>query len=316
MSSIIGISIFLAVFLLVLSLYFMREDRKLRAKRKLLLRLLPKTEPGALRNLTDGRMAGVFERNVGRFVDLYPLTRLLEEADVSISAGRLLLSCAALGLGGFLLAGFAFGGFLAMAPALVLGSAAPIGYLLVRRTRRETALVSQLPDAVETISRGLRAGQGLDAALREVTRSFSGPVGTELRRIHEEMAMGLSFEAAVRGFERRFHRVTDVRIFCAALLIQRETGGNLTMILDKIAHTIRERFVFHRRVRALSAEGRLSAIILGALPIFFCLITWMVRPEYVHMLLLHPTGKKMILTALALEAVGFAVMFRLVRVRA
>ena len=128
--------------------------------------------------------------------------------------------------------------------------------------------------------------------------------------------MGLSFEAAIRGFQRRFHRITDVRMLCAALLIQRETGGNLTTILDSIAHTIRQRFTFHRQVRALSAEGRLSAIILGVLPIVFCTITWLVRPEYVRMLFTHPTGKKAILLALVLEAVGFALMFRLARVKA
>ena len=94
------------------------------------------------------------------------------------------------------------------------------------------------------ILRALRAGQGLDAALNEVARTFPPPIGSELGRVYEEMAMGVSFEQAIRGFEARFHRSSDVKILCAALLIQRETGGNLTTILDNMVHTIRQRLTF------------------------------------------------------------------------
>jgi tight adherence protein B len=264
----------------------------------------------------DSRTEGAFEKLLGRFVDLRPLIRLLEDADVLISVGRLLVYCTAIGLGAFLLAGVALGSVIAMILALISGMAAPVGYLTFRRNKRETALVSQLPDAVDMISRGLRAGQGLDAALQEVARSFPAPVGTELKRIYEEMTMGMSFESAVRGFEMRFHRVTDVRMLCAALLIQRETGGNLTTILDNIAHTIRERFTFFRQVRALSAEGRLSATILGSLPILFCIIIWIVRPEHIRLLFTDPAGKKLIMLVIVLELAGFLVMFRLAKVKA
>jgi tight adherence protein B len=313
---VIGTVIFLAVFLLVLAVYFIGEDRREREKRRILVRLLPKDGGGRSRNRIERRLDGAFERYLARYIDLRPLARLLDEADVEIPVGRLLFFSAAFGIGGFLLAAVLFGSLLGMAAALAVGLLAPVGYLYIRRQRRETALVSQLPDAVDMISRGLRAGQGLDAALMEVAHTFPEPAGSELKRIYEEMTMGLSFEAAVRSFEQRFTRVADVKMLCAALLIQRETGGNLTTILDNIAHTIRERFTFYRQVRALSAEGRLSAIILGCLPVAFGLITWVLRPDYVYMLFTHPTGKQALLVALVLEAFGFALMFRLAKVEA
>ena len=311
----IGVIIFFTSFFLVMSLYLLFEDSKARQKRKLLIRLMPGMETGTPKVIADRFMEGAFEKSVGWFVDLSPLMRLIEEADAAISVGRLLTYCLAFGLGALLLVVFTLGGVLTPILALAAGAAAPLGYLMIRRSKRELALVSQLPDAIDMISRGLRAGQGLDAALQEVARSFPAPVGTELRRIYEEMTMGLSFEAAIRSFEHRFYRVMDVRMLCAALLIQRETGGNLTAILDNIAHMIRERFTFDRQVRTLSAEGRLSAMILGSLPFIFCLITWLIQPEYVQMLFTHPSGKKVIMLALILETAGFLLMYRLARVK-
>lgn len=104
-----------------------------------------------------------------------------------------------------------------------------------KKKRQEETLISQLPDAIEMISRALKAGQALDGAFQEVGRHFPNPVGREVKTIYDEMSMGLPFETAIRNFENRYSKAADVKILCAALIIQRETGGNLTAILDSLS---------------------------------------------------------------------------------
>jgi tight adherence protein B len=184
----------------------------------------------------------------------------------------------------------------------------PFVYLVRRRKKREEALVQQVPDALDMIVRALRVGQSVDGALKEVGRVFAPPIGIEIRTIYEEMAMGLPFEKALDNFERRFPHVTDVKILCTAFTIQRETGGNLTRILQGLSTTIRERFTLKRQVRTLTAEGRTSAKILGILPLVFGGIVWILNSDYIRQLFVHPAGRKMLLYAAVSAILGFIFM--------
>lgn len=190
-------------------------------------------------------------------------------------------------------------------------AAAPLLVLLMGRRRRERTLVRQLPPAIEMISRALKTGQSIDEAVREVGERLDPPLGGDIRRIYEEISLGLSFQQALRHFESRYKRLTDVRLLCAALIIQRETGGNLTSLLDGLSNTIHERFRLRNQLRALTAEGRLSALILSALPIVFACLAWLIRPEYVSMLIQDPLGRALLSGAIALEIAGFVCMFLL-----
>ena len=180
--------------------------------------------------------------------------------------------------------------------------------------KRERKLTQQLPTAIEMISRSLKSGQGLDESMREAGDRLDYPIGNEIRRIYEEINLGLSFQDALRHFEIRYKRLIDVKMLCAAMIIQRETGGNLTKLLDGLSHTIQERFRLNSQVRVLTAEGRLSAIILASLPIVFTIITWLIRPEYIIMLTKDPLGKILLSAAVAMDIFGFIVMFLLVRI--
>ena len=315
MHAIIVAIIFLSAFLLAISVFFMHEDRRNQAKDHILGRLASSADQLPAKGILEKRMGDSLERAIGQFIDLRPLIRLLEQAHVNISTGRFLVLCSALVLLSMVPAIILFNGVVAVLIGLGAGGLTPLIFLTHRRRKCENALVEQLPDAVDMLIRALRAGQGLDASLNEVARAFPPPIGAELGRVYEEMAMGLSFEQAIRGFESRFSRVSDVKMLCAALLIQRETGGNLTAILDSMVHTIRQRLTFFRQVRALGAEGRISAYILGALPVAFGFITWLQRPEYILMLFTQPTGKKVLLAAILLEGLGFGLLFHLSRIK-
>jgi tight adherence protein B len=148
----------------------------------------------------------------------------------------------------------------------------------------------------------------VDGALKEAGRGFPPPIGVEIPRIYDEIAMGLPFEQALGNFERRFPHVSDIKILCAAFIIQRETGGNLIRILQGLSTTIRERFNLKRQVRTLTAEGRMSAKVLAVLPLAFSGIVWLLNADYIRPLFVHPAGRKLLLFAAVSVALGFVVM--------
>jgi tight adherence protein B len=186
----------------------------------------------------------------------------------------------------------------------------------LRRGRDERRLVAQLPDAVRSIARGLRAGQSVDAALQEAGRSLPDPAGREFLRVREELALGVPFEEAVRHLAERHAGVTELRFLSAALGLQRRTGGSLGELLEPLAQTLADRAALRREVRALTAEGRATAWVIGALPVAFLAVTGFVRPEYASLLFEDPTGRLLLAAAVALEIAGFAAMRRMVRVEA
>jgi tight adherence protein B len=182
--------------------------------------------------------------------------------------------------------------------------------------REEARLVAQLPDAVRTIARAIRAGQSVDAALYEAGRAAPDPAGREFLRVRDELALGVPFEDAVRSLADRHRGVLELRFLAAAFALQRRTGGGLGDLLEPLASTLAERVSLRREVRALTAEGRATAWVIGALPLAFLAITGVVRPEYASLLFTHPTGRLLLGTAIALEIAGFAAMRRMARVEA
>ncbi|MBL0731931.1 MAG: type II secretion system F family protein, partial [Desulfosarcina sp.] len=194
---------------------------------------------------------------------------------------------------------------------LIIGAAAPLFYFVYRRKKREDILVKQLPESIDMITRALKAGQSLDGALHEVGRSLPLPIGGEISTVYDEIAMGLPFESAIKNFEKRYPRIADIKILCTTFVIQRETGGNLTKILTGLATTIRERFKLKMQVKTLTAEGRVTSMILAMIPVAFALLTWFLNPKYISILFVHPMGKKILFFAFFLEGLGFYVMKRL-----
>jgi tight adherence protein B len=315
METFIGISVFLGVLFFVLALFMLEKDRREACKTRFLKKMsAPSGRGGAGTILKKDRPKGVLRKILGRFIDPSRADALLTAADVNLSLERYLLLCLGCGLVLLLASALFFPHPLILVLLPLLGTFAPVMVVLLRKKRRESALVAQLPDAIDAITRAIRAGQSVDSALMEVSRSLPAPVGTEVRTIYDEMAMGLAFETAIRNFEGRFPMVSDVKILCSAFIIQREAGGSLTHILQGLSTTIRERFKLKQQVHALTAEGRVTAIILAAIPLAFAFLTWLLNPTYISLLFVHPMGKMLLAGAICLEVMGFLIMRNMAKI--
>ena len=242
------------------------------------------------------------------------LNLLYEQADVSFSFKKLLSVAGGLALGGVIV-GVAFRLPIFAPPlmGLFLGSL-PFFWLMRRRRKRISQFVAAMPEAVELISRALRAGHGLASGLQLVADEMKGTVADEFNRVFEEQNLGIPIELALRNMADRIP-VMDVRFFVIAVIIQRSTGGDLAEVLDKIGRLIRQRFELHGLVKSLTAEGRLSGVVLLALTPallgFLCFVNY----EYISELFKTPTGVKMLSVTAVGQLLGAWVIKKIVAIK-
>lgn len=218
------------------------------------------------------------------------MERALESAGAANQVGGLLSQMALFGFGGALLTFVVtFNMVGSIAVGLVVSS---LPYLSLRRkaAKRSALLLEQLPDALDLMARSLQAGLGLLETFRTCAEEMPLPIAAEFGRVFEEIRLGREYREALGNLIRRNPDVFDLRLFVSSVLLQRETGGNLIEILDNIAGTIRNRFVFHAKVRALTSEARFSALILGGLPLVVATLITVVNPDYLAPLLYDPLG--------------------------
>ncbi len=185
----------------------------------------------------------------------------------------------------------------------LVGFFLPLLWLYFKRNGRLKRFASQLPDAMELVARALRAGHSLAAGLHVVAEEMPQPIAKEFGRVYEEQNLGIALEDALKNMCNRIPNL-DLRFFVTSVAIQRQTGGDLAEILDRIGYIIRERFKILGQVKALTAEGRLSGIVLIALPIGLFLMMLSMKPDYVALLWTDPMGVKMSIGAIVLMLVG------------
>ena len=202
--------------------------------------------------------------------------------------------------------------FAAIAIAIT-ASMIPVLYLKQRRRRRVSQFEEQFPEAIDLMGRAIRAGHPLSAGIRMVSEEAKDPIANEFRQIFEEQRFGLPFEEALLGFADR-NELGDVRIFVTALLVQREVGGNLGEILDKISTTIRARFTIRRQLRVYTAQGRLSGYVLGAMPIVVGLGLYALNPEYISLLFTEVIGRFLLIGAIVMQIIGYLWIRRIVNI--
>ena len=190
----------------------------------------------------------------------------------------------------------------------------PFIWLLNKRRMRLKTFASQLPDALELVARALRAGHSLAAGLHVVGEEMPAPIATEFGRVYEEQNLGISVEDAMKGMCERVPNL-DLRFFVTSVLIQRQTGGDLAEILDKIGYVIRERYRILGQVKALTGEGRLSGVVLIALPFLLFLFMLHLKPDYVKALWETKQGIKMSVFALILQVLGALVIKKIVNIK-
>jgi len=235
------------------------------------------------------------------------LEKLLQQANSQMPIGVFFLLSGVLGGGGLLIAILRdYGLALALCLALV-GLALPWLYMKRKRKRRFAEFERQLPEALDLMARALRAGHAFSVGMKMIGDEFPDPIGPEFGRTVEEISFGIDVPQAMGNLNGRVVS-TDLKFFITALIVQRETGGNLAEIIEAISRLIRQRFELLGRVKALSAEGRMSGIILFCMPIvMFCLLWWINEP-YMRILIEDEIGRVMALGAGLLMVVGAYVM--------
>jgi tight adherence protein B len=295
---------------------FRRDVSRLERQRARLATLQPGADPSqeALQSLMrDNSLSSIplLDRVLGRLPRLEDLRLKLHQAGSPCNLGTLVLLCltagAVAGLAGHLqggpLLGLLAGGF---------GLYAPMIWINLLRKRRLGAFDEQFPEAVDLVGRALRAGHSFGSALKMVSEEMEDPVAEEFARTFADYSYGKTLEDALEGLVKRVG-LNDLKFFATAVTLQRETGGNLTEILDNISHIIRERFRLLRQLKALSAEGRLSGTILTLTAPALLGILWFMSPGYIEMLFEHPMGKFMLMAGAGFQVLGVIVIKRLVK---
>ena len=298
----------LAVVALVEGLYhtsrFFSERRKEELKRRL-QSLGGDGEGGGLSLLRRGQVSShPFLDELLRGIPVTErLESLLDQAQVSLNVAKLITFSLLASFGAGVL-GLLVAGPLGLVLGGVVGLFVPTLIVYSIREKRSRKLSEQLPDALDMMARSLRAGHALTSAFKLVASEMASPVNVEFGRAFEEQNLGVSFEKAVIQMTSRAPNNRDLRIFAVSVIVQKETGGNLVEILEKIGETIRARYRFYGKLAALTGEGRVSGIVLGVLPIVTALVLTILNRSYMGGLLDTPIGKAFLIYAVISWLVG------------
>jgi len=185
-----------------------------------------------------------------------------------------------------------------------LGAFVPFGYLKHKRSARLKKFEEQFPEALDVLSRAIRAGHAFQTALGMVADEMPAPVGPEMKKTFDQQNYGLPLKEALNDLAERIN-IIDVRFFVTAVLIQRDTGGNLSEILDNLAHVVRERFKILRQVRVHTAHGRFTSYVLLSLPAFLAVALSFINPEHMQPMFRERMGQMMLLGAMVLQGLGY-----------
>ena len=242
------------------------------------------------------------------------LKRMLDQADLHITPSRLLMFAGMAGILAALAVSMLTGNLLIVILAGVVAAAIPFIHVWWKRRKRFDKFLESLPDALDLMSRALSAGHAFAESLHMVSTEMPEPIATEFRKTYEEQNLGLSLKLALENLAQRIP-LLDLRMCITAVLIQRETGGNLAEILEKVAYTIRERFRIMGDLKTLTTSSRLSAWILCGLPIFVALGVSFLNPEYMAVLWRDPRGHYLIAAALILQITGMLVVRKILDIK-
>ncbi len=240
--------------------------------------------------------------------------RFLKQADSPLSVGQLGAVSLLLAGGGFgvaVMAGLHWGIGVAIGVTLMF---LPITWLFFRRRFRLAKFGRQLPEALELISRALRAGHSLAAGISLVAEEMPSPIADEFTRCYEEQNLGIPLEETLESMTERVPNL-DLRFFVTAVILQRQTGGDLAEILDKIGRLIRERFRIWGQIQALTGEGRLSGIVLLALPPALFLVMLRLNHDYVMTLFTDSMGQQMLVGAIVMQLLGAVVIKKIITIK-
>src|SRR5256886_7607388 len=310
MFTLIAIAVFVVVSLATFVIGSLLDRRSARAR--LLRERLASVEKAAERQpseelalLRDEMLSEIpaLDSLLRRSARITNLQTLLSQADLKTRAGTILMLCVLSGVGLALLV-------LILSPfpqfawlGMIVGAVLPYSYASFRRARRFQKFEELSPEAIDTLARAVRAGHAFTTALELIANEMAEPIAGEFRKLFEEQKFGLPLRDALLNLAERIP-IVDVKFFVTAVMLQRETGGNLAEILDGLSYVIRERFKILRQVRVYTAQGRMTMILLMVLPIVVAVVLSVMSPEFIKPLLYDPLGHWLIAAGVSLHALG------------
>jgi len=250
-------------------------------------------------------------RRSSRITDMQ---KMLAQAGMSLRAGNFLGFSALAAIAATLL-GYYFSRRAEVAlVALMVGFVLPYAYVSVRRNKRFEKFEELFPEAIDTLARAVRAGHAFTTALEMITNEVAEPIAGEFRQLYEEQKFGMPVRDALMNLTQRVPLV-DVKFFVTAVMLQRETGGNLAEILDNLSYVIRERFKIQRQVRVYTAQGRLTMALLMGMPPIIVVVMLTLNPDFIHPLFADPIGHTLLVAGIALQTVGYFVIRKIIRIQ-
>ena len=241
------------------------------------------------------------------------LRNYIGQSGMKVKPGRLIMVSAVLAVGSYLIVSQLMGSALLGLVAAPIGGIIPITVVAYARKRRLKAFEKVFPEAIDLLGRAVRAGHSFSTGLEMITTELPEPVAGEFRTTFEEQNFGLPLRDALLNLSERVPLI-DVRFFVTAVLIQKETGGNLAEILDNLSHVVRERFRILGEVRIKTAQGRMTAGILISLPPIMALVLRAINPSYMHPLFHDPVGPYILVFAAFLQIVGSIMLWKIVNI--
>jgi tight adherence protein B len=311
--------VFISIFILLASLSIPVFGEQRKVKRRLQQRLgeiATESDQPSISSLLRSRYLkklNPLERQLESLPGMETLARLIEQSGTQAMAYKVVLFALLLGAAGFMLVWLVFNYLpVALAAAAVL-IAVPFVRLLYLRSKRLHEFEAQLPEAIDIIKRALLTGHPFSESLNLVAEGLEGPVSVEFGITYSDLSYGSDLRRAMMGLLERVPSVT-LMAFVTAVLVQKETGGNLAEILENIGSVIRGRFRFQRRVKTLSAEGRLSAWILMLVPFAMFLMIYITTPGYLEILVKSSNGRQLVAICFVLMVIGALWIRRLLRI--
>jgi tight adherence protein B len=321
MLTLIAIAVFVVVSLAVFTIGSLLDQRSARAR--LLRDRLASVQKAAERQpseelalIRDEMLSEIpaLDSLLRRSARISNLQTFLSQADLKTRAGNILMLCVlsgvALALVVLILSPFPQFAWLGM----IVGALMPYSYASFRRTRRFQKFEELFPEAIDTLARAVRAGHAFTTALELISNEISEPISSEFRKLFEEQKFGLPVRDALLNLTERMPLV-DVKFFVTAVMLQRETGGNLAEILDNLSYLIRERFKIMRQVRVYTAQGRLTMMLLMGLPPIIVVTMLLMNPAFIRPLFADPIGHTLIVAGLTLQTVGYFIIRRIIRIQ-
>jgi tight adherence protein B len=253
------------------------------------------------------------QRTLEKLPMMEALSHMIEQAGSTALAHQVVITALLLGAGGALLLGLLLNNMFAAFVGAVIGAMLPFFKLRMARDKRAARLEEQLPDAIDVIRRALRAGHPFNSSIKLVAEDLENPIAKEFELTFADINYGNDVRRALLGLLDRVPSVTMMS-FVTAVLLQRETGGNLAELLEQIAKVVRGRFKFFRKVRTLSAEGRMSAWVLALVPLVLYAAISITQPYYLPILVHDPLGRKLVVAAIFMAFLGTLWIRKLLRI--